>query len=193
MKNPKAKASSLEFKRYRWAFKMFVVSMCLSCLFSLLSHSVLSSLGAIMACVLIAIFIFIAVVFDMIGIAVASADEEFFKKKVEEREKGSEIALQLTKNSEKVCSFCADVVGDICGILSGAGGATVSLSITRNLFDSSTALLVTTFVSALIAGLTILFKALMKGKAIKNADKIILRLGRTIETIFFPKRKKREG
>ncbi len=185
MKDRKTKANSLEFKRYRWAFKMFVLAMCLSSLFSLLSHSVLSSLGAIMACVLIAIFIFIAVVFDMIGIAVASADEDFFKREMEKGTKGSEVALKLTKNSEKVCSFCADVVGDICGILSGAGGACVTLSIARNLSSPSLALIVTTLVSSLIAGLTILFKALMKGRAIKNAEKIILRLGRIIEKMFF--------
>ena len=94
-KKDKVKASAMEIRHYRWAFKMFIVSICLSSLFSLLSHSVLSSLGAIMACVMIALFIFLSVVFDMIGIAVTSADENYFKHAVERGEPGSEVALRL--------------------------------------------------------------------------------------------------
>ncbi len=189
-KKDKVKASAMEIRHYRWAFKMFIVSICLSSLFSLLSHSVLSSLGAIMACVMIALFIFLSVVFDMIGIAVTSADENYFKHAVERGEPGSEVALRLKKNSEKVCSFCADVVGDICGILSGAGGACVILSISQNISQPSVVIIISTLVSSLIAGLTILFKALMKGRAIKNADRLILRLGKILDKIFFYKRKK---
>ena len=191
-KKDKVKSSSVEIRQYRWAFKMFIVSICLSSLFSLLSHSVLSSLGAVMACFMIALFIFLSVIFDMIGIAVASADEDFFKKQVEAKVPGSEVALRLKKNSEKVCSFCADVVGDICGILSGAGGACVILSISQNISQPSVVIIVSTLVSSLIAGLTILFKALMKGKAMKNADRIILKIGRLMDKIFFYKRKKSE-
>ena len=80
-KKKKVKTQALEFKRYRWAIKMFVVSICLSSLFSLLSQSVLSTLGASITGALILIFIFISVIFDMIGIAVTSCDEEFFLKK----------------------------------------------------------------------------------------------------------------
>ena len=113
MKNKKVKTTALEVKRYKWAFKMFIISLCLSSLFSLFSQTVLSQLGAVIACFTIALFIFISVVFDMIGIAVTSADEDFFKTQLAQNVPGSEVALRLKKNSEKVCSFCADVVGDI--------------------------------------------------------------------------------
>lgn len=190
MKNKKVKTTALEVKRYTWAFKMFIISLCLSSLFSLFSQTVLSQLGAVIACFTIALFIFISVVFDMIGIAVTSADEDFFKTQLAQNVPGSEVALRLKKNSEKVCSFCADVVGDICGILSGAAGACIILSLARNISHPSIVVLISTLVSSLIAGLTILFKALMKGHAIKNANKIILKLGRIIDKIFFYKRNK---
>ncbi len=190
MKNKKVKTTALEVKRYKWAFKMFIISLCLSSLFSLFSQTVLSQLGAVIACFTIALFIFISVVFDMIGIAVTSADEDFFKTQLAQNVPGSEVALRLKKNSEKVCSFCADVVGDICGILSGAAGACIILSLARNISHPSIVMLISTLVSSLIAGLTILFKALMKGHAIKNANKIILKLGRIIDKIFFYKRNK---
>ena len=185
MKQNKVKTSAIEVKRYKWAFKMFVVSLCLSSLFSLLSQTVLSHLGVILAAATIMLFIFVSVVFDMIGIAITSADESFFKTQLENHVKGSTIAIKLKKHSEKVCSFCADVVGDICGILSGAAGACIIMSLAKNISNSSVVILISTLVSSLIAGLTILFKALMKGYAIKNANKIILRLGKLLEKLFF--------
>ena len=189
MKQNKVKTSAIEVKRYKWAFKMFVVSLCLSSLFSLLSQTVLSHLGVILAAATIMLFIFVSVVFDMIGIAITSADESFFKTQLKNHVKGSTIAIKLKKHSEKVCSFCADVVGDICGILSGAAGACIIMSLAKNISNSSVVILISTLVSSLIAGLTILFKALMKGYAIKNANKIILRLGKLLEKLFFYNKK----
>ena len=189
MKQNKVKTSAIEVKRHKWAFKMFVVSLCLSSLFSLLSQTVLSHLGVILAAATIMLFIFVSVVFDMIGIAITSADEVFFKTQLENHVKGSMIAIKLKKHSEKVCSFCADVVGDICGILSGAAGACIIMSLAKNISNSSVVILISTLVSSLIAGLTILFKALMKGYAIKNANKIILRLGKLLEKLFFYNKK----
>ena len=189
MKQNKVKTSAIEVKRYKWAFKMFVVSLCLSSLFSLLSQTVLSHLGVILAAATIMLFILVSVVFDMIGIAITSANESFFKTQLENHVKGSTIAIKLKKHSEKVCSFCADVVGDICGILSGAAGACIIMSLAKNISNSSVVILISTLVSSLIAGLTILFKALMKGYAIKNANKIILRLGKLLEKLFFYNKK----
>lgn len=186
-KRPQVSTQSLRIKHYRWAFKMFVLSICLSSMFSLLSQSVLSRLGAIFAGVMIVLFIFISVIFDIIGIAVTSADEEYFELQIAKQVAGADVGMRMIKNSEKVCSFCADVVGDICGILSGAGGACVIMSIAKNISNSSVVVIISTLVSSLIAGLTILSKALMKERAIKNANKIILRLGKILDKIFFRK------
>lgn len=190
-KCPKATTQSVKLKHYRWAFKMFVLSICLSSLFSLLSQSVQSRLGAIFAGIMIAFFIILSVIFDMIGIAVTSASEEFFKTQCQLQISGAQTAMRLIKNAEKVCSFCADVVGDICGILSGAGGACVIMSIAKNISNPSVVVIISTLVSSLIAGLTILSKALMKERAIKNANKIILRLGKILDGTFFRKKIKK--
>ncbi len=188
-KNKKAKIQAIEFKRYRWAIKMFVVSVCLSSIFSIISQSILSTLGVIVATMLIFLFIVISVVFDMIGIAVTSCDEQYFLELIEKKQSGAQVALKLSNNSEKVCSFCADVVGDICGILSGAGGACIIMSLSKNISSPSVIVIISTMVSSLIAGLIIFFKAIMKGRAIKNANHIILRLGKIIEKFFVFKSK----
>ena len=180
-------SEGLKFSRYRWAFKIFLLAIIMSCLFSLLSQTVLSSMGVVMAVITIVFFIFISVVFDMIGVAVTCTTEEFFLSRMG-KEKGAKIGLSMKKNSEKVCSFCNDVVGDICGILSGASGACVILSITKHIQNAGVVVIVSSLVSAIIAGLTIFSKALMKSYAINNANKFILKIGRIIENSFFYKK-----
>lgn len=189
MKN-KVTSESINFSRYRWAIKIFVLSICLSCLFSLLSQTILSSMGIVMAIITIIFFIAISVIFDMIGVAVTCTSEEFFLSRID-KEKGATLGLAMKKHSEKVCSFCNDVVGDICGILSGASGACVILSITSHIQNAPIVALVSSLVSALIAGLTIFSKALMKSYAINNANKFILKIGKMLENSFFYKKKKK--
>ncbi len=179
----------LNFSRYRWAIKILLIAVCMSFLFSLLSQTILSSIGVIMAILTILFFIFISVVFDMIGVAITCTSEDYFLQR--KSEKGASVALLMKKNSEKVCSFCNDVVGDICGILSGACGASVILSITEHIETASFVVIVSSLVSALIAGLTIFSKALMKAYVINNANEFILKIGKRIEnSIFYRKKQK---
>ncbi len=173
----------------RWAVKVLFLSMSLSLIFGFLSQTVLSSIGAVMAIVCIIFFIAISVIFDMLGIAVASADEETFIKWNSENRKGARVGLRICKNCEKVCSFCADVVGDICSTLCGAGGACVVASLSQKISSPSLVILITVSVSALIAGATIFFKALMKTKALTKSNEIILALGKILEKTIFREKK----
>lgn len=174
-----------------WAIQVFFLSISLSLVFGFLTHTVLSSMGAIIAIISILIFILLGVVFDMIGIAVASADEGQFEIWNSQNIKGARAGLKLCRNCEKVCSFCADVVGDICSTLCGAGGACIVVSLTSHLTNSALIILISVSVSALIAGITIFCKALMKERALKHSNKIILRLGIILEkTIYYKKNDK---
>lgn len=128
----------------------------------------------------------------MFGIAVASADEDLFLKWRKEGMFGASAGVHLCENSEKVCSFCADVVGDICSTLCGAGGACVVVALTSTIQTPNLILVISTLVSAFIAGLTIFFKALMKEYAISNANKLILKVGKLIEKRLLRKKKKKK-
>ena len=172
---------------------MFLIAICMSLFFGFISQTLLTKMGAIIAIIGICVFIFFSVLFDMLGIAVASCDEEVFKQWVKEERRGACIGLSLCINSEKMCSFCADVVGDICSTLCGAGGACIVASLTNNIYNDNIVMFTAISVSAVIAGVTIFFKALMKEHALKNSNKIILKLGFILEkTIFREKRKKNE-
>ena len=184
MKKKKIEIQSLTSKKYLWAFKMFLVSICMSLFLGFISQTILTKMGIIFAIIVITIFVFLSVIFDMLGIAVASADLNVLKSWEKENKTGASVAVRLCENSEKVCSFCADMVGDICSTLSGAGGACIVVAITNELTSANIIMLVSIITSALIAGITIFFKAIMKERALKNSNKIILDLGKFLNKIF---------
>lgn len=179
--------------KYKWAIKMFVVAICFSLFFGFVSQALLNSMGVIVASLCICVFIFLAVYSDMLGIAVASADIDIFKKWKEQGIKGSEYGLILCENSEKMCCVCADVIGDICSTLCGAGGACIIATITKKLTNMNLILLASIAVSATIAGITIFFKAIMKERALNKSNLIILRLGYVFEMIFSRKKIKKKN
>ena len=79
----------------------------------------------------------------MLGVAVAASALEPFVAMASKRVKGSREAISLVKNAEKVSSFASDVVGDICGILSGAVGAALVIKIYASAGNFTEVLIIT--------------------------------------------------
>lgn len=124
----------------------------------------------------IILIILVGVVFDIVGIAVASVDEVPFLSMASKKIRGASQALKLIRNASQVSSFCNDVVGDICGILSGSAGAIlVSKLVTSD--TSANARIMSIMISSIIAALTVGGKAFGKDIAMKNGQKIILSAG----------------
>ncbi|MBE7082063.1 MAG: hypothetical protein E7378_00065 [Clostridiales bacterium] len=168
---------------------MFVIAMALSLCFSILSELVLGVAHIVIAIIVIVIFVLIAIITDMIGVAVTSCSKEPFVAMASKKVRGAKEGLQLIKNADKVASLCADVVGDVCGILSGAAGASIALKLVEGLPNASLKILISSLVAAFIAGVTIFGKALGKRRAIDNCTNIILRVGKIL-SIFTRKQKK---
>ena len=116
-------------------------------------------------------FIALGILFDIIGVAVTAANPKPFNSMAAHRVKGAKEALYLIRNAEKVASFCNDVVGDICGIVSGST-ATVIVVLLQNSFGWRS-IVVSTVVTALISGLTIGGKAIGKKVAMKKSKDVI--------------------
>jgi Mg2+/Co2+ transporter CorB len=90
-----------------------------------------------MAFVVLAVFVFVGIVFDIIGVAVTSASPKPFHSMASHREAGAAEALTLLRNAEKVSSFCNDVVGDISGIISGTTAAIIAARLMEDLSTES--------------------------------------------------------
>lgn len=156
---------------FKWIFQITFLAFLLSFLFSFICEVTLPKVDLIVEILLILLFILLGVLFDMVGVSVTSADLEPFNSMSSRKVKGAKTAVKLIQNAEKVSSFCNDVIGDICGVISGSAGAIVSLSLaTQFSFEPLITTLITT---AFIASLTIGGKALGKSYAI-NKNNIIL-------------------
>lgn len=101
-----------------WVIKVTILSFMLSIIFSFLSDTAANNLPVVPAIIVLALVIFIGVIFDIIGVAVTVADESEFHAKATKKVKGAKESIKLIKNASQVSNICADVIGDICGVLS---------------------------------------------------------------------------
>jgi CBS domain containing-hemolysin-like protein len=116
----------------------------------------------------------------MVGLAVASCTIEPFTAMAARKVKGSRQALSLIKSADKVSSVCNDVIGDVCGILSGAAGASIVAKIIMDAQGDFKVILISSLVASIIAGLTIFGKSIFKKVAIKYCNEITLALAKFI-------------
>ena len=177
-KNPKAKK---ETSQYRWATTVFLLAVALSAALSLASESMLSGAGVVAALLILGAFIALGIAFDILGVAVTAADPRPFHSMAAHKEKGAKEALTLLRNASQVSSVCNDVVGDICGIVSGSTAAVIVAALQRDF--STTNVLVSIGVTALISGLTIGGKAVFKKIAINECTAVVYRVARIMHAL----------
>ena len=162
----------------KWIIIVFILSFILSIIFSGVSTVLSNNLNTVLLAIVLLVVVAIGIIFDMIGVAVLSCEESFLHARASKKIKGAKEAIKLVKSAPKVASVSCDVIGDICGIVSGTLGAVLTINI-ANYFDFS-ATVTTILVTAVISALTVGFKAIFKSVATKNADSIILIVGKVI-------------
>ena len=152
------------------------MAVSLSAALSLASESVLSEAWLVAALLVLAAFIALGILFDIIGVAVTAADERPFHSMAAHREPGATEAIGLLRRASHVSSFCNDVVGDICGIVSGATGAVIVARLQSGLNFQS--VWISVGVTALVSGLTIGGKAIGKPFAMNQSKQVVYLAGR---------------
>ena len=169
-------------KATRWVVTIFLVTIVVSGAISLLSDVIMSVSTMFVAFLILMAIIFIGIIFDIIGMAVATADEKPFHSMAARKVPGSQEAIALLRNAERVSSICNDVVGDICGVISGSASATIAAQILSN-FEMTWPQIVSLGMSALAAGLTVGGKAVGKSFAVNSCTEIVHAVGRLIRTL----------
>lgn len=179
-------------KNLIWALTITLVSFFISAVLTAASSDVLKEADIFTACLVILIIIFINIIFDIIGTAVTAAEEAPFHAMASRKMYGARQAIKLIRHADKVSNVCNDVVGDICGIISGAAGAYI---IFRIIGEQDTVTLAELVVTGLITALTVGGKALGKNIAISNSNYIVYKVSVIIRFIldrftFFKKKGK---
>ncbi len=174
----------------RWIITIFFVTVLISSTISFLSSSLLETSGLVEAFIVLLVIVLLGILFDIIGVAVMSAGEKPFHSMAAKKLPGAHEALTLIRNAEKVSSFCNDVVGDICGVVSGSASAVIAVKALTQVDSETISQLI---MSALVAGVTIAGKACGKNVAMSKSTQIVLLVSKPIhyiKQIFRCKRRK---
>lgn len=170
-------AASLNGNNIVWILTITIVSFFISVILTAASSDVLKEAEIFTAFLVILVIILINIIFDTIGTAVTAAEEAPFHSMASRKLFGAKQAIRLIRNADKVSNVCNDVIGDICGIISGAAGAYI---IFRLIGESAGISAVELIVTGLITALTVGGKALGKIIALQNSNYIIYRVGTII-------------
>ena len=158
-------------------------TLLLSIIFNLGSQFLLEFLSStVLKFVVLMIIILIGVFFDIVGVAAAAATEGPCHAQAATRKFGAKQAFKIVRNADRVSSFCNDMVGDICGILSGALAAAIIFPLLVNTPEKME-LVLSILLTAGVAGLTVGGKAAGKSMAIEHANDIVLRVGMLIAVV----------
>ncbi len=175
-----------------WTLTITVVSFFISTILTIASSNVLKEADIITAFLVIFLIILVNIIFDIIGTAVTAADETPFHAMASRKLYAAKQSIKLIRNADKVSNVCNDVVGDICGIISGAAGAYIVIRIVG---DKEALTFTELVVTGLITAFTVGGKALGKTIAISNSNYIIYKVSVILKFILdrslFWKRKRK--
>lgn len=166
----------------RWILTILIISFIISFLLSFVSEITVPNFNLVIGVIVTLLFIILGILFDIIGVSVTTADEKVFHSMNSRKVKGANIAVLFKKNSEKVSSFCCDVVGDICGVISGSTAVTISTLISKT--TSVNLFFMTLLTTAIVASLTIGGKAIGKSFAINKCDIILYKFSKFVSYFY---------
>ena len=169
-------------KTVRWVITIFVITLFVSGAISFLSEELLNRSGMVAAFAILLVIVLVGIVFDIVGVAVTSADERPFHSMAARKVPGAQESIRLLRNAERVGSICNDVVGDICGVVSGSASATIAALILTQV-EVGWPRGVSLVMSALVAGLTVGGKAIGKTFAVNSCTQIVHMVGRVLHAL----------
>ena len=166
-------------KSVKWVITIFLTTIAISGTITLISDEVMGRTGLAVAFVILSFIILLGILFDIIGMAVASADEKPFHSMAARKVPGAQEAIRLLRNAERVSSICNDVVGDICGVVGGAASAAIAVRLVHSI-SIGWPNLISLIMSALVAGLTVGGKAIGKTFAMNSCTSIVHTAGKIV-------------
>lgn len=166
----------------KWLLKILIVAFSISFILSFIANATIPNLSLTLGIIITLAFIFIGICFDIVGVSVTAAEESVFHSMNSRKVKGANLAVKFKKNADKVSTFCCDVIGDICGVVSGAAGTTIAAILIN---DYHTNILITGLViTATISSLTIVGKAIGKSLAINKGNIILYEFAKIVSYFY---------
>lgn len=161
---------------HKWTVIVTLLSFVLSMFFSFITSVAMQSLTVFFAFVLLLVIIAVNIVFDMVGTAVQSAEEEPFHSLAARKVAGARESISVIRHAPQLANMCCDVIGDIAGIISGATTALIVAELVA--MFSLKGMLPSLILTGLVGALTIGGKAMSKGISMQNGNYIVFLVGK---------------
>ena len=159
---------------YKWVATVAVWTFFLAIIISLAAQLLMGFLDSLLlSFIILFLIILTGIIFDIIGIAAAAANEAPFHAKAARKVFAAKEAIFFIRNADVVSNFSNDVIGDISGIISGTIGALLVFRLSQ-IYPDVNPLLWGIILTAVIASLTVGGKALGKSLAINRSTEVIL-------------------
>lgn len=159
-------------KHDRWPVTAFFIAFGLAIVLSLFSETTLVGLPLAIAVIVLLLIVFIGIVADTLGTALAIEDVTAYTAMASKKIRGAKEAIRLIRNADRLCNICNDIIGDICSIVAGAMG----VAIIARLFSTAgedRVFFYNVLLSSLISGLTVFGKAIGKKLALGRSHEIV--------------------
>ena len=168
-------------KRNLWPLKAFFITLLIAAAVNTGSELMLTDSQWWLATILTVAILLLGVVFDIVGTAATACDIGPFHSMASRKVRGGKMAVRLAQKRDIVSSVCCDIVGDICGIVSGVCGAALASEAIDGLgLSVAWNLVIKVLIYSVISTLTITFKALGKNIAVKKANGIMLGVAKAL-------------
>ena len=174
----------------KWILTTFILTFVLAIVFGGVSNVVIEKMNLVMAIGVLLSVIALGIVFDMIGMAIATCEEAPFHAKAAKKHNGAKEVIKLLKGKDRATNICNDLIGDICGIVSGSACALISIKISTIL--SMDVVIVSLILSAIVAMITVGGKAIGKGISMNNSENIMYIVGTVLHIVNPVKDKKKK-
>lgn len=165
----------------KWIITTFILTFLLAMAFGGVSNVVIEKMNLILAIIVLVLVIALGIIFDMIGMAIATCEEAPFHAKAAKKHNGAKEVIKLLKEKDKATNVCNDLIGDICGIISGSACALISVKVSALL--GIDVVIVSLVLSAIVAMVTVGGKAIGKGISMNNAEKIMYMVGAVLSVV----------
>ena len=180
------KKTPLNLINWKWVVTVFFSSLSISIVLSILSSEIMNYVNVIVSVLILLMFIILGVIFDIIGLAVATASEKPFHSMSAQKINAGKKGLQLIKHAEQVSSFCNDVIGDICSVVSGSTAAAIAIKIAT---AEGSLFWVNLIICGIVSALTVGAKAMGKALGMNYSTEIVTIVAKIMSFFSFKKKK----
>lgn len=160
---------------YSWIATITVVTLVIATVISYVSLVFMEIVSVPLATIILLAIVTIGICFDVLGIAVTAAEETPFHSMSASKVPAAKESIWLIRNASIVSNFCNDVIGDICGIISGSASTAIIAKILLSSMSLSATILNIGF-AAIIAALTVGGKALGKEIALRHSNFLVYKI-----------------